>query len=142
MIQITEPATLVTDYVMAALAFVWHFNLRRFDGTQAMAGWRMAFLWLALASFLGGSYHGYQLLLPAPLPEILWRATLITAALASLYLLKAGAHSFIGSSRFTWTLLAYLKAAVFIVLGQVLLEFTMVLADFLISLAVVSALAI
>jgi len=140
--EITEPATLLTDYLMAALAAVWFRNLRRGRVLPVVRDWRGAFLFLALSSFLGGTYHGFQSGLAPPVLDLLWRGTLVAAALASLFLLLAGTGQFSATGRMAWRRFAWLKAAVVLLAGQAWPVFLVVLADSAASLLVVGFLAI
>ncbi len=139
--NISEPATLLTDYLMAGLALAWFMRLAGQRSGAALGSWRSAFLLLALSSFLGGTYHGFQAMLPPPVPDSLWRATLASAALASLFLMKAGVCQFGTRGRRAWTGLAYAKAGTALAVGQAWPDFLVVLADFALSVAVVAALA-
>ena len=140
--EITEPATLLTDYFMAALAVAWYFRLGRDREMPVLQDWRKVFLFLALSSFLGGSYHGYQAMLTPLVLEALWRGTLVCAALSSLFLMKAGVGQFGGSGQAGWKKFAYLKALVILVIGQAWPDFLVVLVDFTLSLFIVSAFAL
>ena len=67
--RITEPMTMITDYLMGALALVLAVRLLRdgvAPGQTSVRLWALALLMTATASFVGGSYHGFIELLPAP----------------------------------------------------------------------------
>ena len=79
--NIHEPMTLATDYLLGCVAvtlgaLLWRANNR---------SWALAFFFTALASFLGGSFHGFQV-------EWLWKPTVYAVGLASFFLL-AGTHT-------------------------------------------------
>lgn len=136
--QITEPATLATDYLMGAFALVWYWGLGKGVVGPIVRHWRSAFVFLALASFLGGTYHGFQAVLPPPFSDFLWRAVLATAALTSLFLLLAGAGQFCTAGGTGWHRFAWLKALVVLVASQVWPVFLVVLADTAVSLLAVT----
>lgn len=140
--QITEPATLLTDYLMAALALAWFWRLAAGRGLTALDDWRRVFGWLALSSFLGGTFHGFQAMLTVPVLEALWRSTMASAALASLFLLRAGAGQFSAAGWSGWRHLALLKALIALVTGQIWPVFLVVLVDSGISLLLVGVLAL
>jgi hypothetical protein len=72
----TEPVTTITDYMMGAAA-AW-FSFRLWHAQQKP--WSLAFLFTSLASFLGGSFHGFGL-------TELWKPTVYCVGLASMFLL-------------------------------------------------------
>jgi hypothetical protein len=74
---------LVTDYVLAAAAAVFAAKLWR---THRM--WALAFVFTALGSFLGGTYHG---LLHSP---ALWKAVVFSVGIASFFLLAGSGRAF------------------------------------------------
>ena len=136
-LTITEPATLATDWLMAGLALAWALRLRD-DARSDVAEWRRAFAFLALASFAGGAYHGFQALLSASVLDGLWRATLAASALSSLFLLRAGLDRFGGMRGGPWWRLAQGKFLAALVAGQAWPDFLVVLVDFAASAALVS----
>jgi len=142
MTQISEPATLLTDLLMAALACVWFLRLGRGKAMPIVGDWRRTFLWLAIASLLGGTYHGFHALLPDPLSVLLWRGTMASAALINAFILLAGSGQFGAGSQAGWRWFAWTKAATVLVLGQVWPEFLLVLLDAAASLIPVVALAL
>lgn len=85
---ITEPVTLLTDYVLSGVTgwLAW----RLWIASEAQASrrlWSAAFGALAAAALAGGSHHGLALLLPAPLLAGLWKATLFSVGAASFAML-------------------------------------------------------
>ena len=142
MIAVTEPATLITDYLMGGLALLWWHRLGALPASTVRADWRQAFLLLAIASFAGGSYHGFHTALSEPLPAWLWLATLASAALTSAYLLMAGTGQFAASGHGAWRLLAWLKAMVVILASLAWPDFLLVLADFAVSMLVIAFFAV
>ena len=90
--QITEPVTLLTDYALAAASatgagFLWRAG--RLSRQVSIQLWA-AFLAAALATFLGGTFHGFSTHLGEQGTYLLWKATTYCAGLSSLFLL-AGA---------------------------------------------------
>ena len=58
---LTEPSTLLTDYVLGLLAAVLAVRLLhtgRREGQRAVQLWGAGFVAIALGAFAGGSYHG------------------------------------------------------------------------------------
>lgn len=90
--RITEPMTLATDYVMGALAAVWAVRLLRdatATGSLPARLWGMAFVATAVASFAGGSYHGFIQMMSPAAARILWKVTLVATGVGSAALLAA-----------------------------------------------------
>ncbi len=89
---ISEPSTLLTDCLLAAVAFV--LGVRLWAGvpgdTLARRLWAAAFLVGAAAAAAGGTVHGFRASLPDPLEAALWTGCLMAAALCGA-LLVAGA---------------------------------------------------
>lgn len=90
--RITEPMTLVTDYVMGAFAAVWAVRLLRdaaASGSLPTRLWGMAFVATAVASFAGGSYHGFIQMMSPAAARVLWKVTLVATGVGSAALLSA-----------------------------------------------------
>ena len=90
--RITEPMTMMTDYVMGALAFVLAMRIvgdaaagRQLSGRL----WAAALVMTAVAAFLGGTYHGFIQWLPGAYGRALWKATLLATGIGSACLLAA-----------------------------------------------------
>ena len=90
--RITEPMTMMTDYVMGALAFVLAMRIvgdaaagRQLSGRL----WAAALVMTAVAAFLGGTYHGFIQWLPGASGRALWKATLLATGIGSACLLAA-----------------------------------------------------
>ncbi|MGH8669965.1 MAG: DUF6962 family protein [Burkholderiales bacterium] len=70
--MISEPMTLLTDYALGAVSAWLGFRLLKISRY-----WALAFLALALAAFLGGTWHGLVHSDP------LWKATMLSVGVAS-----------------------------------------------------------
>ena len=80
-----EPATLLTDYALSALAaaLAWRLHRQVSPGNRA-ARWFMRALWLtAISAFIGGSHHGFARNFAPPIPTLSWVLTLWTIVLVS-----------------------------------------------------------
>ncbi len=75
-----EPVTLLTDYALGAVSAWLGLRLSRFSRF-----WGIAFLALALAAFLGGTWHG---LLQS---DLLWKATVLSVGIASFGMVAGSA---------------------------------------------------
>jgi hypothetical protein len=91
-VRITEPMTMVTDYVMGALALVLAMRLVG-DATagRQLSGrlWAAALAMTAVAAFLGGTYHGFIQWMPGAAGRALWKTTLLATGIGSACLLAA-----------------------------------------------------
>jgi hypothetical protein len=76
-----DPIALISDSALGLLALFFAYRLWPVHRT-----WALAFLFTALATFIGGVYHGY-----GDQTEELWKATVILVGIASFFLL-AGVH--------------------------------------------------
>jgi len=91
-VRITEPMTMITDYLMGALAFVLAMRLVG-DATagRQLSGrlWAAALLMTAVAAFLGGTTHGFIQWMPGAAGRAMWKATLLATGIGSACLLAA-----------------------------------------------------
>jgi hypothetical protein len=90
--MITEPSTLATDYVLAAICATLAWRLRSkatVTNQRSMHLWAQALAATAVGSFAGGTYHGFNTMLPSPLGRAMWAATTIVVGMAACLLLSA-----------------------------------------------------
>ena len=90
---LTEPSTLITDYVLGVLAAVLAVRLLytgRREGQRAVQLWGAGFIAIALGAFAGGSYHGLGAVLSAQAHNLLWKVAVFAVGPVSALLL-AGA---------------------------------------------------
>jgi len=78
--MISEPVTLLTDYALGAVSAYLGVRLLKFSRY-----WALAFLALALAAFLGGTWHGLFR------SDVLWKATLLSVGMASFGMVTGSA---------------------------------------------------
>ena len=79
----SEPTTLLTDYALGAVSLFLGLRLIR-DSKL----WTLAFLALALAAFLGGTWHGLWQ------SDALWKATTLSVGVASFGMVAGSAFLF------------------------------------------------
>jgi hypothetical protein len=90
--SLTEPMTMVTDYLVAACGLWWGTRLARLAGSagqRTVAWWALGFGAIALAAFAGGTWHGFQRYLTPGASVVLWKATLLAAGLVGFAILAA-----------------------------------------------------
>jgi hypothetical protein len=117
----TEPVTTLTDYLLGAAAAGFGFRLWQ----SKQPAWGLAFAFTALASFLGGTFHGFAL-------AWLWKPTVYAVGLASMFLL-------IGAKR-SLTLFALVKFMVFATWMVWHEDFKYVILDYGLSMLIVAVL--
>lgn len=132
--MISEPMTLITDYLLAAVT-AW-LSVRLFRKSQTSTRfWTLAFAALALGAFLGGTWHGFLQ------SDALWKATVLTVGVASFAMLAGSAIATTsGSSRNLLLALAVAKLIVYSVWMLRRDEFIFVVLDTGIAFAAVAAL--
>jgi hypothetical protein len=88
---ITEPATLVTDYLLAAFTAVlaWRLYLSaRAERAAARWWWAVAFAATAVAGVSGGSVHGFRPMLDPAVTTALWVLTLESLVVAAFAVVR------------------------------------------------------
>jgi hypothetical protein len=98
--NVHEPATLLTDCLLAALAggLAWHLP----RAGPAMLWWRRAMGLTSLSALVGGSYHGFAPNFPAIVAEAWWTATLLVICLLSAAMALSLAHELAPPTRQRW----------------------------------------
>ena len=87
--SISEPSTLITDYMLGVLtaALAWRlFVHNRTRRQKAIGSWGAALTAVGFSSVVGGTYHGLAPGLPAGIASALWKTTTVTMGVASLLL--------------------------------------------------------
>jgi hypothetical protein len=101
-VTISEPSTLLTDYLLAAVASALGARLWAGAAPSALARrlWAAAFLVGAAAAAAGGTVHGFRASLAPALERALWSGCLMAAALAGALLVGGAAcHVLRGAAR-------------------------------------------
>ena len=133
-LRITEPMTMVTDYVMGALAFVLAMRLL----TDASAGrqlsgrlWAAALVMTAIGAFTGGTYHGFIQWMPGLAGRVMWKATLLATGIGSACLLAAALVASVGGQlRTALVALVIVKLLVYVWTIATRDQFVLVIADY------------
>lgn len=133
---LSEPMTLATDYLLGVVTAWLCVRLARSRQSQkSRTFWALAFAAVALAAFIGGTWHGFLQ------GKLLWKATLLAAGGASFAMLAGSAFAVLsGTPRAVLLALASVK---FLVYAAVMLtrdEFLFVVIDSGIAFALVAAL--
>ena len=90
--KILQPTTMLTDYALGALTTLWAAQLfwqNRRNSQCSRFLWAAGFVATAIASFLGGSVHGFKGHLSKSVAGVLWTSTLLAVGVASWLMLSA-----------------------------------------------------
>jgi hypothetical protein len=131
-----EPTTVITDYVLGALAAYLAWQLfRRRGAERSRRWWSRAFVALALGAFLGGTWHGFAR------NEWLWKATLLTIGIASSAMMIATAFATL-PARARSAVIGVAAAMLLVYAGWIIVDdrFIAAIADTAIAFALVAAL--
>lgn len=129
---------MLTDYMLAALG-LWFGSriLARARGynESARRNWGSAFLAMALGAALGGTSHGFALVLDAGTKTLIWKATVFSIGLVSYFVLNAMARALWSRRVAGWVqIFAVLKLAAYWWWMASHDEFVYVIADYAPSL--------
>jgi hypothetical protein len=86
----SEPTTMVTDYVLVVLCsiFAWHlWRVGKAAAQASVCAWAAGFACFGLASFAGGTVHGFATIFSQAILQELWKLTAYAVGLASFFLL-------------------------------------------------------
>jgi len=138
---IQEPFTVLTDYLLAVLAAVFSFRLNRlYPGKRQLfvRFWALTFLMIAAGAFLGGTSHGFKPYFSDAVRTLIWKSTVLSVGLASLFMLAGAGFSFFRGSAARFFLAA--ASAKFVLFAAVMLtadKVLFVIVDYLLSMALV-----
>ena len=98
--HVTEPMTLVTDYLLAGESILLALSLllrSRAAGRGAVGLWGVAFLVGGLAALAGGTAHGFRLHLGEANWSVVWNLTVGSIGASAVLMLAAGIRSVLRS---------------------------------------------
>ena len=137
---VSEPTTLITDYLLGTISEICGVLLLKQNVALRQTSiriWAFALMAAAMGSYAGGTYHGFQLTLSAPVAFVLWKVTTISMGVASFLLLAAAFTAAFGGQNRRWLIAgAGVKLAIYVVwmLGHD--EFRFVIYDYGSTLAI------
>jgi hypothetical protein len=95
--RITEPTTMITDYLLALAGAVFAIQTFRMHSShRAMILWILAFASGAVAALLGGTFHGFKSYLSPSGAKSLWDFTMILIGACTAFLVAASIASSLG----------------------------------------------
>src|SRR3989304_816379 len=89
--QISEPVTMLTDYALGAASACFAVSLSRNLRPQnrtCLRLWVLGFAGIAVAAFLGGTYHGFALALSPPALRSLWNITIFSIGMSGAFMVS------------------------------------------------------
>ncbi len=141
---ITEPVTLITDYLLAVECLVFAALLfRKEKNERPILFWSISFFTIALAAAAGGTYHGFVQSLSVPVSSALWKITLYSIGVSTFCMLSGMIIAALkGKVRTIFLVLAAIQFLGFVILIGRSYEYKYVIHDYVPAMAVILALCI
>ena len=141
---LAEPATTLTDYLLAAVGFALGFRiLARTEGQRSRVLWAASLLATGAAAVAGGTSHGFAPRLGQDTLAALWRATYGFIGLANLLILAGAVFAAFRPAWRPWLLgLLLLRLGAYAVLVLPHRQFRFVVYDYAFTLAALLVLAV
>ena len=140
-LHISEPMTLVTDYIIAVMGiYYWKqlFDVKSHQKNLAKNFWAMCFLILGFAAFLGGTYHGFSFYLTSAINNVIWQITVYSTGVISFLFVIGTATGFFNSrTARIWAWIAGVKLIVYLAWMIFHSDFLYVVIDYLPSMIAV-----
>lgn len=112
MMRISDPATAITDYLLAIESFVFAFALfQHQNGQWSVLLWALAFVMLMISAGAGGVYHHLRLDLSDRAKQWFWKATALPMTAALTLFLCGGIYASI-TAPWKWILILAIGAGV------------------------------
>lgn len=129
-VTLHEPATFLTDVLLAILGFTLAARIRKRAGLEhpVRLWWHRALSTMALGAFLGGLYHGFAPNFPAWVDAAWWRLVLANLCLIGLTMSMSLIHE-LGLSGF-WGRFAALKCIAALAAVTFVPEFWIAILDY------------
>lgn len=128
--SIHEPATLLTDLLLAAVAAFLAFRLGRANGS-AQQWFKIALNLSAVSAAVGGTFHGFGPNVSPALAATWWKATLLTLHLVSAAMAMSLVYEVAADRRKSvWIGLAALKFVAFAAMTITKPDFLVAIADY------------
>lgn len=142
--NIAEPVTLLTDYLLAVECLVFAVLLyRQAKNETPILLWAISFFVIAVAAVTGGTYHGFIQSLSVSFSSTLWKITLYSIGVSTLCLLSGMILVALkGKVRNVFLILAAIQFLGFVILIRRNYEYKYVIHDYVPAMAVILALCI
>jgi hypothetical protein len=87
--SITQPATMITDYVLAVAGFVFGLLLWRARSAKSQCLWSIGLLTAGAAAAFGGTFHGFTLYFSESVAKTLWNTTAGLIGASAAFMISA-----------------------------------------------------
>jgi hypothetical protein len=124
---------MVTDYLLTAIGgwLAWRLRRRVAADNTAARWWGSALALAAVSAFVGGSYHGFGPILPAPVAGTIWVLTLWILGLVAAAMSSSLVHELVASERRRpWLIMVGLKFGLFAAFAVVHPDFLVAITDY------------
>jgi hypothetical protein len=85
---ITEPTTMITDYLLAGIAIFLAWQIFRKNQSKSARLWAWGLIMTAVAAIAGGTSHGFSLYLSETAKSVIWKTTVYAIGITSLLMLS------------------------------------------------------
>ncbi len=142
--NISEPVTLITDYLLAVECLVFAVLLFwKAKNERPILFWSISFFTIALAAATGGTYHGFVQSLSVPASSALWKITLYAIGVSTFCMLSGMIIAALkGKVRTVLLILAAIQFLGFVILIGRSYEYKYVIHDYVPAMVVILALCI
>ena len=131
-LQIIEPATMITDYMITALAWWLGWKIHTNGKALCQRWWAAAFALIGLSALLGGTHHGFQEIIDPRVNAFVWDSTRWIVFFVSLAMLVGHSKAVFGEQITKWiTVFALVKLAFFLSWAYTDPSFLVAIADYL-----------
>ncbi len=96
---ITEPATMLTDYLITLVSWGFAYHLHRRGSARAGRLWAVGFLSAGAAALAGGTFHGFAQLLPGWSLSLLWDSAMLLIGLSAGFMIAGTYIAVLGRGR-------------------------------------------
>ncbi|MEM1123307.1 MAG: hypothetical protein AAGJ18_22895 [Bacteroidota bacterium] len=140
-ISISEPMTMLTDYLLAIVAFYLSWRIfQQTAGQQSRKYWALASVFIGSAAFWGGTYHGFQTVLTDGQISLCWKLVVYSVGLSTLFFSYGTALATLTPKYHKWVLYPSMaKLILCIVWANLSDDFLFVMLDYLVTLLLVVA---
>jgi len=85
-ISISEPMTMLTDYILAAISAYISWSLfKQTNGHLSRKYWALASVFVAAAAFWGGTFHGFYHILTENQAKLCWRFVVYSVSFSTFF---------------------------------------------------------
>jgi hypothetical protein len=136
-LRITELATMVTDFAIAAICVAFAIGVERSaTGVATARGvWAVTFALTAVAATIGGVVHGFALHLRPTTKQRLWKATQYTMGVTSFTILVGAVFAFLrGPAQTVLLAVALIKLVLYLAIVPGRDDYTIVVTDYALSM--------